>query len=306
MRVLLTGAAGFLGSRAAKHLLEGGHEVHALVRAGSDRRRLETLAPGVRVVTGDLLEVEAARTIVEGARPEACVHLAWYAVPGKYLDASENLDHLAATLRLFGSLRDAGCARLVTGGTCFEYDTSFGLLSETTTTAPRSPYAATKLSVFQVLEQAARSASMSFAHLRFFYQYGPWEHEARLVPSVVRALLRGEEARVTAGAQVRDFLHVDDVGSAIRAVLEADVRGAVNVGSGVPVRVRQIVEAAAEACGRPELVRFGALPYRQGDPPFVCAKPSVLERIGWSPSWSLSRGMRDTVDYWGQEVRLGR
>jgi nucleoside-diphosphate-sugar epimerase len=299
MHVLVTGATGFLGSRAAGHLLEAGADVTALVRSGADRARLGALAPRARVVEGDVLapgsELEA---LVRRVRPDACVHLAWYAVPGKYLDAPESFEHLEATLRLARALHATGSRRLVTAGTCFEYDTTIGTLSEVARTDPRYLYAACKLAVFSVLREASRLWDRSYCHLRFFHQYGPWENDGRLVPAVVRALLRGEEARVTAGEQVRDYLHVDDVGRAIAHAALAPLEGAVNVGSGVPVRVRDLVEAAARACGRPELVRFGAIPQRDGDPAVVCADASKLRASGWAPRWALDEGLADTVHFW--------
>lgn len=304
MRLLLTGATGFFGSRTAAHLHARGHEVHALVRPGSDLRRLRALAPNVPVVEGTMTKDDLP-AVVERVRPEICVHLAWIATPGKYLDSLENLDHLTASLELLKALSAAGCRRVLTAGTCFEYDTTEGLLKESTRTSPRFLYASAKLALGEVFREAARVSGFEHAHLRFFYQYGPWEHAARLVPSVVRALLAGQETKTTLGEQIRDFLHIDDVASAVTCVAESDAVGAVNVGSGVPVRVADVVRAAAEACGRPDLLRLGALAYRSGDPMFVCADASRLRALGWTPRFDLASGMQDTVRYWREEHHDG-
>lgn len=297
MRVLVTGATGFFGSRAAAKLSAVG-EVFALVRPSSDRARLAALAPGARLVEGDVLDPASLRRAVVEVRPEICVHLAWYAVPGKYLEAPENLAHLRAGTMLVEALAEAGCRRLVTAGTCFEYDTSLGYLAESSATAPRFLYAACKRALGEVTAHAARLAGMSHVHARFFYQYGPHEHPARLVPAVVRALLAGEEAKTTAGEQVRDFLHVDDVAEAVKVLATAEAIGIVNVGSGVPVRVADLVRAAAAACGRTDLLRLGALPYREGDPMFVCADATKLRALGFRPSIDLEAGMADAVRFW--------
>lgn len=300
MRVLLTGAAGFLGSRAAKHLLDG-DEVHAVVRPGSSRARLAALAPAAQVHEIELGDATAVKGLAADVRPELAVHLAWYAVPGRYLVAPENLDHVEVTLTLARALAAQGCKRLVTAGTCFEYDTSFGFLSERTPTAPRFLYSACKLAVFEILREACRGWSMSFSHLRFFYQYGPWEAPGRLVPAILDALARGEEAKTTSGSQIRDFLHVDDVGRAIAAAARSDLEGAVNVGSGVPISVRDVVVATARAFGREDLLRLGALPQREGDPPFVCADSARLRSTGWEPRLSLQEGLADTVAWHRRE-----
>ncbi len=298
MRVLMTGVAGFFGSRAAACLLRDGVEVHGLDHPKADLARVNALAPKTIVHAVDLADRTATAAIVRELRPDVAVHLAWYAVPGKYLPAPENMDHLAAALDLARALNDAGCKRLITAGTCFEYDTDKGLLAESTPTAPRFLYSAAKLAMYEVLREASRVWSTSYAHLRFFYQYGPWEAPGRIVPAVMTALLRGEEASVTPGQQVRDFLHVEDVARAIAFVTKGSLEGIVNIGSGVPVRIREIVAAAARAVGREDLVRYGALPTRPGDPPFVCADASKLRAAGWAPMIDLESGMADTAAYW--------
>lgn len=297
MRVLVTGAAGFIGSRVAMHL--DGDDVHALDRAESDPARLRALASHAHFVACDLDEPGAIEDVVGRLRPDVCVHLAWYAVPGSYLDAPQNFDHVASTLRLARALQANGCKRLVTAGTCFEYDTSGGRpIAETSAVAPSFLYSACKLAVFEMLRQACCLWRMPYCHARFFYQYGPWEAPNRLVPAIVTALLRGEEARTTSGDQIRDFLHIDDVGRAVALLARTDIEGAVNVGSGIEVRVRDIVAAAAQACGRQDLLRIGALPQRPGDPPYVCADAGRLRGLGWSPRFSLEDGLAETVAWY--------
>jgi nucleoside-diphosphate-sugar epimerase len=298
MRVFLTGATGFIGSHVARRLVAEGCEVHALIRPGSDTRRVRDVLPALAVVHGDLFAFPELAAALERIRPELCVHLAWYAEPGRYLRSPENLRCLAATLELANRLAGLGCQRFVGAGTCFEYDTEQGYLSEASRTGPRSLYAASKLGAWLVLEQLAALAGMSAAWVRFFYQYGPFEDERRLVPAVIRALLRGETAKTTAGAQVRDMLHVEDVASAVWAVARGGLTGPVNIGSGQPVTVRRIVETVGDLLGRPELLALGALPYGAGDPPFVCADNRRLCETGWAPRFDLNDGLRHTIDWW--------
>lgn len=303
MRILLTGAAGFLGAHTARALLNAGHEVIGLVRAESERSRLDALAPGLVTCTADLMNEFDLRRAVETTLPEAAIHLAWFAVPGAYLSSPENLRHLAASHVLLGALASSGCRRFVTAGTCFEYDTELGWLSERTPLAPKYLYSASKVALFHTVREAARLAGISHAHLRFFYQFGPHEAQTRLVPSVIGALLGGGVADTTEGAQVRDFLHVADVSSAVATVVASDVEGAVNVGSGRPVTVRELVATVGAACGALERVRFGALPYRAGDPMFVCADNRLLASLGWIPRFTLEEGVADTVRWFRERAR---
>lgn len=299
MRVLLTGAGGFIGAHVARALLARGAEVHAVVRDRSRTARLTAIERELTFHEADLTDPAATTRAVEASRPAICVHAAWYAVPGKYLDGLENLDHVAASLHLARQLADAGCRRFVGIGTCFEYDTNIAApLRESSPTAPRFLYATCKLALHDILRAAAPHTKTSFAWCRIFYQYGPMEARQRLVPHVIDRLLDvegGGTADTTAGAQVRDFLHVADVGAAVAAVALSNAEGAVNIGSGVPVTVRDVVSTVARICDAEDRLHLGAVGYRPGDPMYVCADVTRLSHIGFTPQFDLESGLRDTI-----------
>jgi nucleoside-diphosphate-sugar epimerase len=280
MRILLTGATGFIGSHVARELLRAGHEVHATIREKADRRRVADLA-ALRIHVGGLDHLPV--------NPDLLISLAWIATPGKYLEAPENVECLNATRRL---LAKADC-RAVVAGTCFEFDTSLGTLREDSPVKPTTLYARCKDELRREVERRHDSA-----WIRFFYQYGPWEDERRLVPAVVRSLLKGQEAKVSPGGQKRDFLHVEDVASAVRAIAESRLTGCVNVGSGEAPAVKEIVSTLGEAVGRPELLRFGAVPYYEGEPMLIVADNAKLRSTGWAPRWGLKEGLRHAVEWW--------
>ena len=299
MKVLLTGATGFIGSHVARLLARKGHEVHAVVRDSGDMWRIADIAPRLHLMRCDLLDDEAVGDHLDRIRPEMCLHLAWYAEPGAYLRSNANLEMLIASVRLASRLAVLGCRRFVGVGSCFEYDLSYGYLSEATPSKPDTLYAASKAALWTLLEQLARTTDMEAAWPRLFYLYGPFEDQRRLVPSVVCSLLLGQEAKATEGAQIRDYLHVEDAASAIWAVAQSRLSGPVNIGSGEPVTVRNIVTTIGEVAGRPELIKLGALPYRDSEPMFVCSNNRLLmENTSWVPRYRLDDGLRDTVEWW--------
>src|SRR5262249_54519504 len=153
-----------IGSHVVRGLLRRGDEVVALVRRGSEPARLAEIKGRVRVVIGDLDGPESVARLVAEARPEGCVHLAWYAVPGRYLHAvAENLACVQATLALVRQLIDAGCRRFVGAGTCIELDTDTGYLTSSTPPRPRTIYAAAKHATEVLAAQLCRESPMSFA-----------------------------------------------------------------------------------------------------------------------------------------------
>jgi nucleoside-diphosphate-sugar epimerase len=303
MRVLVTGATGFVGAPVTRALVSAGHEVHALVWGDDGLDRIRDLS--IARIEGDLVKPESYLPAVARVKPELAIHLAWM-VRGDYLGSRESIDQLGAGARLFRELVDLGCARIVGVGTCFEYDTSLGVLSETSPTAPRHMYSACKRALFDIGTLLTAGTATSFAWPRLFYLYGPHESPNRLVASVIGALLRGERARVSSGEQVRDFLHVDDAGAAIAHVATRDVEGAINIGSGVPTPVRDLVATIGRILGAEDRIDYGAIAPRPGDPAVVCANVERLARSGWTPPRDLERGLRDTVAWMRDQSRAQR
>jgi nucleoside-diphosphate-sugar epimerase len=113
--------------------------------------------------------------------------------------------------------------------------------------------------------------------------------------------MAGEEALCTAGTQVRDFMHVDDVGDAFAALLASGVEGAVNVASGRPVRLADVVMTIARQLNAPHLVRLGARPIPAGELPSITAATVRLrDEVRWSRARDLETGIAQTIESWRQ------
>lgn len=292
-RVLVTGASGFIGRHSLPFLIESGHEVHAVAR------RAPAVPPGVSAHACDLLDPAAASTLIARLHPTHLLHFAWYAVPGKFWTAPENLDWVAATLQLLRSFVAAGGQRAVMAGTCAEYDWAHDLLGPRTPLAPATLYGAAKNAVRACLEHAAPGLGLSWAWGRIFFLYGPQEAPGRLVSDVVAGLLAGRRVAVSAGLQERDFMHVADVARAFVALLDSDVVGALNIASGSVTPVRQVVEQLGALTGRGALIDFGARPSPPSDPARLAAEIGALAGpVGFTPRYDLATGLRDTVDWW--------
>jgi nucleoside-diphosphate-sugar epimerase len=268
-RVLLTGATGFVGRQIHRALVASGAVVRVVVRHGralpSDDSR-----PAERVITTRDVFAESAdwwaRTS-EGV--DTIVHAAWYAEPGKYVQSPLNLACLSGTLELAKGAVRAGVRRVVGIGSCAEYDMSVGALTVDTPLRPESPYAAAKAAAYLALAGLLPGQGVELAWCRLFYLYGEGEDERRLVPYLRTRLAAGEEAELTSGNQIRDFLDVRDAGRMIAECALGDRQGAVNICSGVPTTVRALAERIADEYGRRDLLRFGARAENLFDPPRV-------------------------------------
>ena len=298
MRIFVTGATGFVGAQVVRVLLQAGVEVAALVSPDGARQRLDGLLNQIQLIEGRLVEVSSLRASLSDFRPDACIHCAWYAEPGKYLDSPENVPMLQDSLVLIETLIAVGCKQIVSIGTCAEYDTDSGYLREDGPTKPSTIYAACKLSLCLIGQQLAAAAGINFAWARLFYLYGPFEDQRRLVPALIGALQQGKQFPATAGEQVRDYLHVEDVATALWILAKERASGIFNVASGVPITMHQLMETISQIVGGGDHIQFGALPYRQWEPMFICGDNHRLKTYGWKPRFSLYEGLAQTVAWW--------
>lgn len=266
-RVLLTGASGFIGRQAIDLLQAKGYDVFPVTSQ-----------------TADLLDPAQRKTLIERVQPTHILHFAWIATPGVYWTSPLNERWQEATLDLLKLAKEHGVQRFVGSGTCAEYPLY-----------PETPYGKAKAATG---EAVIAEQDLSTAWGRIFLLYGPHEHPSRLVPSVILSLLKGEIAKCTHGNQLRDILHVRDVASAFVDLLDSDVRGALDIGSGHAVTLREIVGEIARQIGRPDLVAFGAIEAPPHDPPRLVADATRLRNeLGWKPRYTLETGLADAIAF---------
>lgn len=299
-KVLVTGASGFIGRHCLPFLATRGYEVHAISIKAEDAR------PGIRWHTADLLVPSVARELIAEIKPTHLLHFSWYTEPGKYWTSPENLRWVEASLELLQAFAVQGGTRVVVAGTCAEYDWRYGYCSERITPLlPATLYGVCKHALHLMLEAFSAQAGVSSAWGRIFLLYGPHEHPDRLVSSVIRSLLKGEPARCSHGDQIRDFLHVEDVASAFVALLDSTVTGPVNIASGKPVDVKQVVNTIADNLNARDLLQLGARPESENEPPLLLADVSRLRNeVHWHPKYDLHKGIEQTIDWWKRELHL--
>jgi nucleoside-diphosphate-sugar epimerase len=232
--------------------------------------------------------------------PTQLLHTAWYVEPGGYWNSPRNLAWVAASLDLVRSFVECGGQRALVVGSCAEYDWNFGQCHEQRTPKrPHSLYGTCKNALREMLTVYGAHVGLSLAWARPFFIYGPYEHPARLIPTVIESLLTGRPVDSTDGEQLRDFLHVEDAGEALARLLLSTVEGPVNIGSGHASTVREVVSRLGERLGRLELVRFGSKPRPPSDPAVLVADARRLnDEVGFVPQWDLENGLHRTIEWW--------
>jgi nucleoside-diphosphate-sugar epimerase len=307
VRVVLTGGAGFVGLPVARRVVHAGCELLAIVRPGREAGILKDLGDRVTVLSQDMRESEALAQALKEFEPSLCLHLAWYVVPGRYPTALDNLDSVTTSVGLVRALSRTSCRRFVFVGSSAEYAPADDCVDEQSAIEPRTLYTACKTAVSLMTTQVAAECGWTAVTARIFNIYGPREPEPRLVPSVIRALLAGRPVQLTSGAQVRDFLHVDDVADALWTVARSELTGTVNVASAVQTTVAAVATEIARQVGRPDLLQFGAVPTRSPDAAPVCSRRGRLhEELGWTPRFDLASGLAHTIEWWKRQIRERR
>ncbi len=299
-RVVITGARGFIGQQALQYLDREDFEIHCVTRDKGGESNHQDVIWHIT----DLLNATESYDLFSSVRPSHLLHFAWYTEPDKYWTSERNLDWINASLLMLKHFIKFKGERVIFAGTCAEYDLSYGFCSENVTPErPQTLYGVSKNSLRQVSESFCTQNDVSFSWGRIFFLYGPNEHPSRLVPSVITSLLKDEQAKVTHGRQIRDFLYSEDVASAMVALLDSDVAGTVNIGSGVPVSIRDVVNKISSKIGKSELIKYGIIRIPKDDPPLIVADVRRLnEEVGWKQKYSLDTGLDKTIEWWKKKL----
>ena len=300
-KILVTGASGFIGSHCLPLLLERDYEIHAV----SSKDRADRTA-NLNWHTLDLLNFNEMQDLMFNVQPTHLLHLAWYCNPGKWITSGfdDNLRWVQSSIELLKLFNKFGGERVVFTGSCNEYDWNHGYCSEfITPMKPNTFYGTCKHSLQTLFDSYSKENGLSSAWARIFFTYGPHEDPSRLVSSVILSILRNEPALCSHGNQIRDYLYVKDVSDSLLALLESNVSGPVNIASGRPVTIKEIVNKIAEKLNGGKLVKLGALPAASNDTPIVIADTSRLfEEVNWRPKYDLHKGLDKTINWWNAQI----
>lgn len=268
MRILVTGATGFIGSHFANTAIAAGHEVLAVRRTGS--------RPRVRV-SDQVRWVEKPLADVVPADCEGIDALASFSSQGvsprktTWMDAYRHnvLDQVSMLL----AAADAGVRRFIMCGTCLEYGTTAEQFEHTPASAALRPvgaYASSKAAGFMAAHSFARDRAVGMAYLRLFHSFGEGQNPDNFWPSLRAAALAGDDYRMTPGQQVRDFIPVADVAKTFLDVcvhrpLPLGIPEVHNIGSGQPRTLLAFAERCWREWGAKGRLLPGAIPYRDGE-----------------------------------------
>ncbi len=305
VRILVTGGAGYIGSHAVRLLGRAGHEVWIYDNLSLGHRGA---CSSDRLIEGELLDGAKLVEVLSSRRIEAVMHFAAFAQVGESVTepAKYYQNNVVATLSLLEAMRAASVKRMVFSSTTATYGVPLQVpITEDEKQQPINPYGFGKLVIEHVLADYAHAYGFGYAALRYFNAAGAspdgdlgedHDPESHLIPVVLSVALGqrpnitifGDDYPTADGTCIRDYIHVDDLGTAHVKALERLVPGQglkLNLGTGRGYSVREVIDACRRVSGRPIPEKLG--PRRAGDPPELVADSSRAQRLlDWRPVYN--------------------
>jgi len=290
-RILVTGASGFIGPHLCRALDATAAEVHAV-----SRRAISISDKRFRWWQCDLSDMTAVRNLVDTIRPDLIFHLAAHNFGGRGLELVLPTLHsnIITTVNLLTAVTEIGCSRIIIAGTMEEP------ISSNPDVIPSSPYAAGKWASSAYARMFNRLYQTPVVIARIFMTYGPGEPNVnKIVPYVINSLLCGEPPKVSSGMREVDWIYVDDVVNGLIATAEApDIEGhTVDLGSGILVSIRRVIETLCDITGSDVQPLFGSIPDRPMEHVLIANVETTCSKIGWKPEISLEQGLTNTVKW---------
>jgi len=265
MKVLVTGATGFVGRYVVNELLRHEHHVIATSR-NLDKARSYGWFSEVQYIPYNLNVVQE-NFFQFFQQPELLIHLAWEGLPN-YKGLFHIEENLLFNYRFLKNMLEHGLKHLVVTGTCFEYGMQSGALSEDMEAKPDNPYGLAKDTLRKFLEQLQKKIDFKLKWVRLFYMYGKGQSPNAILSQLDKALENGEtDFNMSGGEQLRDYLPVEKVAEYIvKIVMQDKIHGVINCCSGTPISIKSLAENYLKKKQKSIHLNLGYYPYPDYEP----------------------------------------
>ncbi len=292
-RILVTGGTGFIGSHCLQLLADYPHEIFATYRDIDDTFKHDR----INWIPLDLAAHDRVYMTLRDVQPTHLLHLAWTMSTGMKLNSPVHHHWFNTSRMLVRAFREHGGKRMVITGTGAEYGVVNEICVERHTPLhPDTDYGRSKKELFKWVEDYGKRWSVSYGWGRVFFLYGPGEKPNRFIPYVISSMLSGDVVKTTYARQVQDYLYVEDGARALIKLLFSKYQGPINICSGSPIQLSDIIERIAHLIPGDHKIIFGAKPSSPHDYQFLVGDGSLLRKeLDFVPRYELKTGLMNSI-----------
>lgn len=291
-RVLVTGCSGFIGQHLCELLLDLGANVYGLSR---------TCKPpaGCQSLKIDLRNPDALKDAIATIKPQIIYHLAGLvtAQPDRHLVIPMLETNLLGSVNLLMSAEEIKCDRIIMVGSSEEVIDSLDSI-------PSSPYACAKTCASMYAKMFYKLYSLPVVIVRPFLTYGPKQAVTKLIPYTITSLLQGKTPKVRSGKRLCDFIYVSDVVTGLlQSGIYPNIEGqSIDLGTGIATSVQELVEHLTQLTESSLQPKFDSFPERLYEYNQIANYERTKKILNWSPRWSLSEGLLETVNWYKKTI----
>ena len=299
VKILITGAAGFIGANLTRKLIKTGNEINILIKETSNLWRINDIVSNCNVHKIDLKKVEDVRNVVKEINPELVYHCAGHGIyPSQKNTAEIFSTNILGTFNLLDALNENNnLHRLVNLGSFFEYLTN-----------PTDPYTISKITQTKLVEHFFKEKKLPIVTLRLFTPYGKFDSPGRLICDLMIALIKDKPLEIFSKYTKRDFIHIDDVITALEiASQQSDISGEIiDIGTGNEISVEEIVSMSTQLSDNELVINWNDTKQREVDilDENIFLGRQHTQKLNWTPSTSLEDGLQRTIEWYKQNINL--
>ncbi|NJD76981.1 MAG: NAD-dependent epimerase/dehydratase family protein [Candidatus Methanoperedens sp.] len=309
-RLLVTGAAGFVGSNLTRRLIKEGYEVHIITRETSDYWRIKDMLPCLKNHVADLLDEDGLKTVIQQINPDVIFHLANAGVyGGVHLPEKKVVEtNFIGTMNLISASNDIDYKCFINTGSSAEYGPKKFPMKETDLCEPINVYGVSKCAATLYGNYIARIKDKPIIGLRLFSPFGPYDDKSRLMTYAITNALWNKPLSLGNPNAVRDYIYTEDVLDIyLQSInIASELKGEVfNLGSGSQATISYIVNKIIEITGSKSEIKWNSFPGRAHDTEKWEADVEKISKcFNWHPKYHIDDGIRQTISWFENNLRL--
>jgi nucleoside-diphosphate-sugar epimerase len=293
MKVVVTGASGFLGSWISR-ILSYENNVIALVQEKSSTRNLDGIK-NIEIIRDDVFNWPH---LIREKAPTTLILSDWWGVGNVHRNDPKQFDNLDRFQALVESAISANVRNILGVGSQAELGPVSETIFENQIDAPTTLYGVAKVNARKILFDLVKDTNSRATWMRIFSTYGPLDNGNWLIPNTIDALSSGEEIKLTLGLQQWSYLHAFDLGVAFSKIVNnPEVNGIINVGNPETSTIREVTQLIGRFFSKSELLNYGSIPYRPDQVMQMKPACETLMELGWTPKVGIDEGITQTIQW---------